>query len=130
MAPTISCSRREWRQRVAEIKEPCSRSTEVQAWLGAIWDELRRIVLDDLAAPHSRTRAALAAGLASLGRTLAADPAMQQRLHAGIEHAALAVVPWRGQIGALIAEVVRGWDAAPWPRGSSSRSAATCNISA
>jgi len=101
-----------WRQRVAEMKARLLEQPEVQAWLGAVWDELRRIVLEDLAAPASRTRAAMAAGLLSFGRTLAADPAMQQRIHAGLEHVALAVVPWRGQIAALIAEVVRSWDAA------------------
>ena len=47
----------------------------------------------------------------TLGQTLARDLEMQARLDATIEHAALAVVPWRGQIGALITEVVQGWDA-------------------
>jgi len=101
----------EWRRRIAEMKERLLEQSEVQAWLAAIWDDVRRIVIDDLASPASRTREAMAAGLASLGRTLAADPAMQQRLHAGLEHVALSVVPWRGQIAALIADVVRSWDA-------------------
>ena len=100
-----------WRQRVAEIRNRLLEQKEVQDWLAAVWDELRRIVLDDLAAPASRTRAAMMQGLASLGRTLAADSEMQLRLHGGIEHVALAVVPWRGQISSLIAEVVRSWDA-------------------
>jgi uncharacterized membrane-anchored protein YjiN (DUF445 family) len=99
------------RQRVAEIKNRLLEQTEVQDWLAAVWDDLRRIVLDDLAAPGSRTRAALGQGLASLGRTLAADPDMRRRLHGAIEHVAFAVVPWRGQIASLIAEVVRNWDA-------------------
>ncbi len=99
------------RQRVAEIKDRLLEQKEVQDWLAAVWDDLRRIVLDDLAAPASRTRAAIGQGMASLGRTLAADREMQQRLHGAIEHVALAVVPWRGQISALISEVVRGWDA-------------------
>lgn len=102
----------DWSRRVAEIKDRLLRQPEVQDWLATIWDDLRRIVLDDLAAAPSRTRAALAQGLVSLGRTLAADPAMQQRLDDAIQHVALAVVPWRGQIAALIAEVVRGWDTA------------------
>jgi len=101
----------DWRRRVAEIKDTVLEQKEVQDWLGAVWDELRRIVVEDLEAPQSRTREALAAGLQSLGLTLAADPSMQQRLHGAIEHVALAVVPWRGQIAALIAEVVRSWDA-------------------
>ncbi|HXQ52298.1 MAG TPA: DUF445 domain-containing protein [Stellaceae bacterium] len=100
-----------WRQRVAEIKDRLLEQNEVQAWLGGVWDELRGIVLEDLEAPSSRTREALAQGLLSLGRTLAADAEMQRRLHGGLEHLVLAVVPWRGQIAALIAEVVRSWDA-------------------
>jgi uncharacterized membrane-anchored protein YjiN (DUF445 family) len=101
----------EWRQRVAELTHRVLDQPEAQQWLAAMWDDLRHIVLDDLAAPTSRTREAMAAALLSLGRTLAADAAMQRRLEDGIEHLALAVVPWRGQIAALIAEVVRGWDA-------------------
>jgi uncharacterized membrane-anchored protein YjiN (DUF445 family) len=100
-----------WRQRVAEIKDRLIEQAEVQAWLRAIWDELRRIVLQDLAAPTSRTWDAMAQGLASVGRTLAADEEMQRRFHGALEHLALAAVPWRGQISALIAEVVRSWDA-------------------
>jgi uncharacterized membrane-anchored protein YjiN (DUF445 family) len=100
-----------WRERVAEIRNRLLEQPEVQAWLAAIWDELRRIVLEDLAAPASRTRGAMAQGLASIGRTLAADEEMQRRFHGALEHVALAVVPWRGQIASLIAEVVRSWDA-------------------
>jgi len=99
------------RARVAEMKDRVLAQEEVQAWLAAIWDELRAILLADLAAENSRSRAALQTALASFGRTLAADSAMQARIHAALEHVALAVVPWRGQIAALIAEVVRGWDA-------------------
>ncbi len=83
----------------------------MQAWLGTVWDELRRIFLADLAAPQSRTREAARTAMTSLGQALGRDAEMQARLDGAIEHAALAVVPWRGQIGALIAEVVRGWDA-------------------
>ncbi|HUK60858.1 MAG TPA: DUF445 domain-containing protein [Stellaceae bacterium] len=101
----------DWRRRVAELKETVLEQKEVQDWLAAVWDELRRIVVEDLESPRSRTREAIAAGLQSLGHTLAADPAMRQRIHGAVEHVALAVVPWRGQISALIAEVVRTWDA-------------------
>jgi uncharacterized membrane-anchored protein YjiN (DUF445 family) len=101
----------DWRRRVAEFKDKLLEQDEVQAWLASVWDELRAIVLADLEAPASRTRAALAQGLASLGLTLERDEGMQRRLHEGLEHVALAVVPWRGRISALIAEVVRGWDA-------------------
>ncbi|HWG80106.1 MAG TPA: DUF445 family protein, partial [Stellaceae bacterium] len=101
----------EHRRRFNAAKDRLLEHPDVQAWLASIWDELRRIFLDDLAAPTSRTREAIYAGLLSLGRALIGDADMQARLDGAIEHVALAVVPWRGQIGALIAEVVRGWDA-------------------
>jgi len=101
----------ERQRRFNEAKNRLIEHPDMQAWLGGIWDELRRVMLDDLAAPGSRTREAMRTAILSLGQALARDPAMQARLDATIEHAALAVVPWRGQIGSLITEVVRGWDA-------------------
>ena len=100
----------EQRRRFNEAKDRLLEHPEVQAWLARIWDDLRRIVVDDLASPSSRTRDALYTALLSFGRTLAADRHMQTRLETMLEQVALAAVPWRGQIGALIAEVVRGWD--------------------
>jgi uncharacterized membrane-anchored protein YjiN (DUF445 family) len=100
-----------WRRRFNEAKDRMLDQPEVQAWLASVWDALRRVVLDDLASPASRTREALTTASLSLGRTLATDEAMQERIDAGLEHVALAVVPWRGEIARLIAEVVSSWDA-------------------
>ena len=99
-----------WRRRFNEAKDRLLEQPEVQAWLGAVWDALRGIVLEDLESPTSRTREALSTAVLSLGRTLATDEPMQERIDAGLEHVALAVVPWRGEIARLIAEVVRSWD--------------------
>ncbi len=101
----------EQRRRFNEAKDRLLDHPQVQAWLARIWDDLRQIVLDDLAAPSSRTREAVYTGILSFGRTLAADRHMQTRLETMLEQVALAAVPWRGRIGALIAEVVRSWDA-------------------
>jgi uncharacterized membrane-anchored protein YjiN (DUF445 family) len=101
----------EQRQRFNEAKDRLLDHPEVQAWLARIWDDLRQIVVDDLASTTSRTRDAVYTGVLSFGRTLAADRHMQTRLETMLEQVALAAVPWRGQIGTLIAEVVRGWDA-------------------
>ena len=101
----------EQRQRFNAAKDRLIEHPEMQAWLAGVWDELRRIFLTDLAAATSRTRQAIHTAILSLGRTLAGDTQMQARLDAVIENAALAAVPWRGQIGTLIAEGVRGWDA-------------------
>lgn len=85
---------------------------EIQAWLGGLWDEVRRITLHDLERPDGRTREALVTGLRSLGSALEADPAMRARLNASVERLALDLIaPWRRGIGRFIAEVVHGWDA-------------------
>jgi uncharacterized membrane-anchored protein YjiN (DUF445 family) len=99
------------RARFDAMKQQLLDQPAVAAWLAAGWDAARAIVLDDLAAPRSRTREALGHGLHSLGRALAADEAMRARLNAAIEEAAVtAVVPWRHEIGRFISEVVRGWE--------------------
>lgn len=97
-------------RRFDEVKQRLMEHPQMQAWLAALWDALRGIVSNDLAAPRSRTEAGLATALLSLGRTLSSDEAMQRRIDAGIEHLMLAVIPWRGEISGLIADVVRGWD--------------------
>ncbi|WP_192499192.1 DUF445 domain-containing protein [Skermanella pratensis] len=85
---------------------------EIQAWLAGLWDEVRRITLDDLERPDGRTREALVTGLKSLGSALETDPAMRARLNASAERLALDLIsPWRRGIGRFIAEVVHNWDA-------------------
>jgi uncharacterized membrane-anchored protein YjiN (DUF445 family) len=101
----------EQRERFNAAKDRLLEDPDVQTWLSDVWDKLRQIVVDDLAAPQSRTREAILTGVLSLGRTLDGDQSMQARLDEAIEEAAVAIVPWRGQIGSLIAEVVRSWDA-------------------
>jgi uncharacterized membrane-anchored protein YjiN (DUF445 family) len=101
----------EQRLRFNAAKDRLLEDEDVQHWLADVWDKLRQIVIDDLSSPKSRTREALLTAVLSLGRTLEADRSMQARLDEAIEEAAVAIVPWRGQIGGLIAEVVRSWDA-------------------
>jgi uncharacterized membrane-anchored protein YjiN (DUF445 family) len=100
------------RRKLEELKDQLLAQPEIRLWLAALWDGLRKIVLDDLSQPDSKTREAITRGLLSLGRTLAGDVAMRSRLNATIEEAALAViVPWRGEIGQFISDAVKGWEA-------------------
>ncbi len=100
------------RRKLEEMKAQLLAQPEIRIWLAALWDGLRKIVLADLALPQSKTREAIARGLLSLGRTLAGDEAMRNRLNVTLEEAALAViVPWRGEIGQFISDAVKGWEA-------------------
>jgi uncharacterized membrane-anchored protein YjiN (DUF445 family) len=99
------------RHKLEALKAQLLDQPEIRIWLAALWDALRKIVLTDLALPHSKTREAIGRGLLSLGRTLAGDGAMRARLNTAIEDGALAViVPWRGEIGRLISDAVKGWE--------------------
>jgi uncharacterized membrane-anchored protein YjiN (DUF445 family) len=99
------------RERLDAVKNQLLEQPAVAAWLGAAWDALRGAVLEDLALPASRTREALGRGLHSVGRALAADAAMRERLNTALEEVAVtAIVPWRNEIGRFISEVVRSWE--------------------
>jgi uncharacterized membrane-anchored protein YjiN (DUF445 family) len=101
------------RARLESIKAELLDQPELKAWIAALWDGFRRLVIDDVAQADSRTREAAGRALLSLGAALAAEPAMRARLNTAIEEALLgAVVPSRHAIGRFIAEVVRGWETA------------------
>jgi len=82
------------------------------AYMGRLWRGLRGRLEEDLELPDSLVRQTLTQGLQSLGRALQRDAAMRERVNHRIEVSATElIVPWRGEIGRFIAEVVRGWEA-------------------
>lgn len=100
-------------QQRAEINASKDRildSSEFQDWLAAIWRELSRTILDDLAQHDSRMRTAIARATIVLGGALAADEAMQAQLEMLLERIAVYLVSWRSEIGLFISEVVKSWD--------------------
>jgi uncharacterized membrane-anchored protein YjiN (DUF445 family) len=81
------------------------------AYLGRLWRGLRQRLEEDLELPDSLVRRTLTQGLQSLGRALQRDVAMLERVNHRIEVGATdLIVPWRGEIGRFIAEVVKGWE--------------------
>ncbi|KAB7619647.1 DUF445 domain-containing protein [Alkalilimnicola sp. S0819] len=100
------------RARVAQVQAQVLDSPELRTALGALWDELRRMLLAEFRDPRGALRQSLAGSLASLGRTLLADEAAQQRLNERLDMLlSRLVVPFRGEISALIRQVVGSWDA-------------------
>ncbi len=83
---------------------------DVQNWLGALWRNALNSALHDLEQPSPKTRASLENLLRAIARALAADQAAVGQIEAAIERAALTVVVRRAEIGAIVADVVRGWD--------------------
>ena len=79
--------------------------------LGAIWDELKREILADAAAPQPRMGTLATQLVQTVGRLMADSPAVQQHFNAAIESALVSTIaPWRRGIGGYIAEIVAGWD--------------------
>src|SRR5215471_3004642 len=98
------------REAINASKNRILESPEFQAWLGSIWRELSRMVLDDLAGPEPTTRTAIEKATAALGTALAGDAAMQAQIESFIERVAIYLVSWRSEIGLFISEVVKSWD--------------------
>lgn len=103
----------EMQARVEALKRELLDSPRMQGYFAAVWEEVRRRVVEDAEAGDSRIAAALTHALAALGATLMQDEAVRARVNRRIE--ALTVefaVLWRTEIGRFIAEVVESWDTA------------------
>jgi uncharacterized membrane-anchored protein YjiN (DUF445 family) len=108
-AGEISTSPR-YRERLEMVKHELLDRPEIQLWLASMWDQLRDVVLADLAAPSSHTKGAVATALLSLGRALLADESMRGRVNNAIEAALVGFLDFRSEISRFIADVVRRWD--------------------
>ncbi|MCC6983994.1 MAG: DUF445 domain-containing protein [Bauldia sp.] len=98
------------REQINAAKNRFLDDPEIQAWIGSLWSQLANAVIEDSTSANSVLRDGLARGLASLGRALEADEAMQGHVDSAIERGALRLMDWRGEIGKFIADVVSSWD--------------------
>ena len=99
------------RDQVTRIQADMLRDPAVQDYLSRLWDRLRASILEQAENPNSAFRHGLTGALQGLGKALAEDSGMQQRLNGRIaDFVQATIVPWRREIGRFIAEVVRGWD--------------------
>ncbi|MFL9863093.1 DUF445 domain-containing protein [Paraburkholderia fungorum] len=90
----------------------CIRHFEAGDYYGVMLEHVRAAVLADLGSKDSVVRDMLAGTLVSIGRGLASEPSIQRKLNAWwLDIAGLLVSRHRRQLSALIADVVKGWDA-------------------
>lgn len=100
------------RERLEEIRSGVLGNPTVQSYLASLWNEFRTMLINVAAHDESGLRRGLSAALRSLGRSILDDPTLQATIDRRIEAAARSVTAgWRKEIGAFIAEVVRGWEA-------------------
>ncbi len=100
----------ERRAQINEAKARLMDNADLRAWLASIWGEATRSALADLQKPSPALRRATEAAISSIGHTLARDEAMIAHLDAAAERIALALVLRRGEITAVMADIVRNWD--------------------
>jgi uncharacterized membrane-anchored protein YjiN (DUF445 family) len=91
----------------------CIRHLRGGEYYRVILDHARARVAVDLDREHSVLRDVAASLLASLGKSVRSEPAIQGKLNAWwLALARSLVVRYRRQLSALITEVVKSWDAA------------------
>jgi len=84
---------------------------EVGAWIISAWDRLSHRLMQELSDPRSNARATIHSAVLALAQSMREDAFIHSRIEAVIERLVTQLFQWRGEIGLLIAEVVRNWDA-------------------
>lgn len=86
-------------------------SADVAAYARGVWVELRASLQEALSAGSPRAAEGLQRALNALGRALAADPQVSDKLDAAVLHTARKLADeYQDQIAGLIADTVRRWD--------------------
>ena len=101
----------EERDRVQRLKNLVLDDVEVRAWIASAWDRLAHRLIQELSDPESNVRSTIHSAVLTLAHSLREDAFIRTRIEAAIENLVTQLLQWRGEIGLLIAEVVRNWDA-------------------
>jgi uncharacterized membrane-anchored protein YjiN (DUF445 family) len=98
--------------KVNALRDRILASPEIAGYFATLWQSARGAIEDELAAPRSRLRQALAGILRSIGAAIAEDPAVLASMDERFEETFMAlVVPFRKDIGRFVADVVKSWEA-------------------
>jgi uncharacterized membrane-anchored protein YjiN (DUF445 family) len=101
----------EQRNKLQRMKDLILDDAEVRAWVASSWDGISQGLINGLSDPGSTTRSTLQSAVLAVARSLREDTFMRTRIDATIEYLVTELVQWRGEIGSMISDVVRNWDA-------------------
>jgi uncharacterized membrane-anchored protein YjiN (DUF445 family) len=101
----------ELRDKVQRLKNLVLDDVVVKAWITSVWDQLAHRLVQELSDPRSNARSTIQSGVLALARSMREDTFIRTRIDAIIERLVIQLFQWRSEIGLLIAEVVRNWDA-------------------
>jgi uncharacterized membrane-anchored protein YjiN (DUF445 family) len=96
--------------KIQRLKNLLLDDPEVGAWIASAWDRLSHRLMQELSDPRSNARATIHSAVLEVAQSMQEDTFIQ-RIEAVIERLVTQLFQWRGEIGLLIAEVVRNWDA-------------------
>ena len=99
------------RDKIQRLKNALLDDPEVGAWITSAWDRLSHRLMQELSDPRSNARATIHSAVLALAQSMREDAFIHTRIEAVIERLVTQLFQWRGEIGLLIAEVVRNWDA-------------------
>ncbi len=74
------------------------------------WDGLGHRLIQELSDPESNVRSTIHSAVLALAHSMREDELIRAWFDTLIEHVVTQLFQWRGEIGLLIAEVVRNWD--------------------
>jgi uncharacterized membrane-anchored protein YjiN (DUF445 family) len=101
----------EQHEKIQRLKNLLLDDPEVAAWLASAWDRLSHRLMQELSDPRSNARSTINSAVLALAHSMREDAFIRTRMDAVIERLVVKLFQWRGEIGLLIAEVVRNWDA-------------------
>ncbi len=101
----------EQRDKVQRLKNLLLHDVEVRAWITSAWDGLGHRLIQELSDPESNVRSTIHSAVLALAHSMREDELIRAWFDTLIEHVVTQLFQWRGEIGLLIAEVVRNWDA-------------------
>jgi len=99
------------RDKIQRLKNTLLDDPEVKAWITSAWDRLSHQLMQELSDPRSNARATINSAVLALAQSMREDAFIHTRIEAVIERLVTQLFQWRGEIGLLIAEVVRNWNA-------------------
>jgi uncharacterized membrane-anchored protein YjiN (DUF445 family) len=101
----------EQRDKIQRLKNLLLDDPEVGGWIASAWDGLSHRLMQELSDPRSNARATIHFAVLALAQSMQEDAFIRTRIDVVIERLVIQLFQRRGEIGLLIAEVVRNWDA-------------------
>lgn len=100
----------EQRDKIQRVKNLILDDAEVRSWLASSWRGLAHRLMQELSEPGSNIRSTIYSAVLALAQSMQEDALIRTWIDTLIERIATQLFQWRGEIGSLIAEVVRNWD--------------------